>query len=64
MVLTGALDVSATGVGSRRRGVGHVIEPIDNGAAQVHGAVIDDDQVNVEVDGPVFDQVQSAVRRY
>ncbi|HWM88257.1 MAG TPA: hypothetical protein VNO33_20525 [Kofleriaceae bacterium] len=55
VVVAGALDLSATFVESRRRRVGHVIEPIDNGGPQVHGAVVDDDQVNVKVDGTVFE---------
>ncbi|HWM84477.1 MAG TPA: hypothetical protein VNO33_01540 [Kofleriaceae bacterium] len=64
VVDAGALDVSATTVGSRRRRVGHVIEPIDKGGLHVQGAVVGDDQVDVKVNGPVFEPVKSAVVRY
>ena len=64
VVEDGAVDLSATAVGSRRRRVGHVIEPIDNGCPHVHGAVVDDDQVNDQVNGPDFEPVKSAEARY
>ncbi|HWM86018.1 MAG TPA: hypothetical protein VNO33_09275 [Kofleriaceae bacterium] len=46
VVDAGALDVSGTFVGHVDK-VGHVIEAVDNGGAQVQGAGIDHDQVNV-----------------
>jgi len=63
VVLAGAVDLSATAVGSRRRRVGHVIEPIDNGGPHVHGAVFDDDQVNVKV-GRFFEAARTAARHW